>query len=94
MSVVDLAGDVVAQCSSTGDWEGRAEPRQEPCALTIEGRSAAVETVNREKASFDPGSVGSPLAVIGVEMRAKPYHDSRKDGDGCLRHSSVATSSA
>jgi hypothetical protein len=38
-------------------------------ASQIEDRSAAVEHVSREKATKEPGSVGSPLSGVVVEVR-------------------------
>ncbi len=49
-------------------------------AVQVEDRSAAVEHVRREKASSDPGSVGSPMSAVVVEVRV---HDGQevKAGD-------------
>ncbi|SPO22663.1 probable pyruvate carboxylase [Ustilago trichophora] len=66
--------------TNNGTREVFFELNAEPRALTIEDRSAAVETITRPKASSDPGSVGSPLAGVVVEIRAKEGH-SVKAGD-------------
>ena len=49
-------------------------------AVQVEDRSAAVEHVRREKATSDPGSVGSPMSAVVVEVRV---HDGQevKAGD-------------
>ncbi|KAM0789369.1 hypothetical protein ACM66B_000199 [Microbotryomycetes sp. NB124-2] len=38
-------------------------------AVQLEDKSAAIETVRREKATSDPGSIGSPLSAAVVEVR-------------------------
>ncbi|PWN29439.1 pyruvate carboxylase [Jaminaea rosea] len=48
-------------------FELNAEPR----SIEIDDRSAAVETTAREKASSDPGSVGSPMSGVIVEVRVQ-----------------------
>jgi len=40
-------------------------------AIAIEDKNSAVETVSREKASSDPGSVGAPMSGVVVEVRVK-----------------------
>jgi len=40
-------------------------------AVTVEDNNAAVEVVSREKATSDPGSVGSPMSGVIVEVRVK-----------------------
>jgi len=40
-------------------------------AVVIEDRNAAIEHVSREKATSDPGSVGSPMSGVVVEVRVK-----------------------
>ena len=58
-------------------FELNAEPR----SILVEDKSAAVETVHRERASSDPGSVGSPLAGVVVEIRAQEGHDVKAGGE-------------
>lgn len=55
----------------TGTRDVFFELNGEPRNVTIRDRSANVQTVTREKASSEPGSVGSPLAGVVVEVRAK-----------------------
>jgi pyruvate carboxylase len=40
-------------------------------AVAIEDKNSAVETVTREKATSDPGSVGAPMSGVVVEVRVK-----------------------
>jgi pyruvate carboxylase len=40
-------------------------------AIVVEDRDAAIEHVAREKAPNDPGSVGSPMAGVVLEVRVK-----------------------
>jgi len=60
---------------NTGFREVFFELNAEPRSILVEDKSAAVETVHRERASSDPGSVGSPLAGVVVEIRAQEGHD-------------------
>ena len=55
----------------TGTREVFFELNAEPRAITVQDRSANVQTVQHEKATSEPGSVGSPLAGVVVEIRAK-----------------------
>lgn len=55
----------------TGTREVFFELNAEPRSIVVEDRGAAVETVHREKASNEPGSVGSPMAGVVVEIRVK-----------------------
>ena len=54
----------------TGNREVFFELNSEPRILTVNDRNAKVETVTREKATSEPGSVGSPLAGVVVDIRA------------------------
>ena len=55
--------------------EGRAqrdvwfEVNGEVRAVSVEDKNSAVETVSREKATNDPGSVGAPMSGVVVEVR-------------------------
>jgi len=40
-------------------------------AVAVEDKNSAVETVSREKATSDPGSVGAPMSGVVVEVRVK-----------------------
>ncbi|WFD33379.1 pyruvate carboxylase [Malassezia cuniculi] len=55
---------------ATGNREVFFELNSEPRSISVKDRSAKVETVTREKATSEPGSVGSPLAGVVVEIRA------------------------
>lgn len=54
----------------------------------MEDKSAAIETVRREKATADPGSIGSPLSAAVVEVRV---HDGQeiKAGDPYVHSTSL-----
>lgn len=54
----------------TGNRDVFFELNSEPRVLTVNDRNAKVETVTREKATSEPGSVGSPLAGVVVDIRA------------------------
>ncbi|KAF8513483.1 carbamoyl-phosphate synthase L chain, ATP binding domain-containing protein [Gautieria morchelliformis] len=47
-------------------------------AVPVEDKSAAVETVTREKATTDPGSVGAPMSGVVVEVRIKEGHEVKR----------------
>ncbi len=64
--------------TNNGTREVFFELNAEPRALTIEDRSAAVETITRPKASSDPGSVGSPLAGVVVEIEPRRVNRSKR----------------
>ncbi|EGG02661.1 uncharacterized protein MELLADRAFT_38448, partial [Melampsora larici-populina 98AG31] len=55
----------------TGVREVFFEFNGETRAVQVEERNAAVETAHREKATADPGSVGSPMAGVVVEIRVQ-----------------------
>jgi len=40
-------------------------------AVNVQDTNAAVEVTKREKASNDPGSIGSPMSGVVVEIRVK-----------------------
>jgi pyruvate carboxylase len=44
----------------------------------VDDKSAAVETVTREKATSDPGSVGAPMSGVVVEVRVKEGHEVKR----------------
>ncbi len=64
----------------TGTREVFFELNAEPRSIVVEDKSAAVETVTRERATNEPGSVGSPLAGVVVEIRVQEGGDV-KSGD-------------
>ncbi|KIJ32096.1 hypothetical protein M422DRAFT_214108 [Sphaerobolus stellatus SS14] len=47
-------------------------------AVPVDDKSAAVETVSREKATSDPGSVGAPMSGVVVEVRVKDGQEIKK----------------
>ncbi|KAH8920975.1 pyruvate carboxylase [Atractiella rhizophila] len=59
----------------TGIREVFFELNGEVRAVAVEDESAATETTHREKASSDPGSIGSPMAGVCVEVRVQEGHD-------------------
>ncbi|PWN37948.1 putative pyruvate carboxylase [Meira miltonrushii] len=47
------------------------ELNSEPRSIIVDDKTASVDTARREKASSDPGSVGSPLSGVCVEVRVQ-----------------------
>jgi len=70
--------------------EGRAqrevwfEVNGELRAVAIEDKNSAVETVSREKATSDPGSVGAPMSGVVVEVRVKEGQEIMKGDPLCV----------
>jgi pyruvate carboxylase len=60
-------------------WQVRAVP--------VEDKSAAVETVSREKATSEPGSVGAPMSGVVVEVRVKEGQEVKKGDIVCGKFS-------
>ncbi|PVG03133.1 putative pyruvate carboxylase [Serendipita vermifera] len=54
-------------------------------AVPVEDRSAAVETVSRERATSDPGSVGAPMSGVVVEVRVKEGQEVKKGDILCIQ---------
>ncbi|KZV85709.1 pyruvate carboxylase [Exidia glandulosa HHB12029] len=54
-------------------------------AVPVEDKSAAVETVSREKATSEPGSVGAPMSGVVVEVRVKEGHEVKKGDILCVQ---------
>jgi len=54
-------------------------------AVPVQDRSAAVETVSREKATSDPGSVGAPMSGVVVEVRVKEGQEVKKGDILCVQ---------
>lgn len=52
-------------------------------AVSIEDKNSAVETVSREKATSDPGSVGAPMSGVVVEVRVKDGQEIKKGDPVC-----------
>ncbi|KAI5481431.1 pyruvate carboxylase [Pseudohyphozyma bogoriensis] len=59
----------------TGIREVLFELNGELRAIQVEDSTAAVEVTRREKASSDPGSVGSTMSAVVVEVRVKEGQD-------------------
>jgi pyruvate carboxylase len=51
--------------------------------VSIEDKNSAVETVSREKATADPGSVGAPMSGVVVEVRVKEGQEIMKGDPVC-----------
>ncbi|KAG8856367.1 pyruvate carboxylase [Serendipita sp. 411] len=54
-------------------------------AVPVEDRSAAVETVSRERSTNDPGSVGAPMSGVVVEVRVKEGQEVKKGDILCIQ---------
>jgi pyruvate carboxylase len=52
-------------------------------AVAIEDKNSAVETVSRERATSDPGSVGAPMSGVVVEVRVKEGQEILKGDPLC-----------
>lgn len=52
-------------------------------AVSVEDKNSAVETVSREKATSDPGSVGAPMGGVVVEVRVKEGQEIKKGDPLC-----------
>ncbi|PKI84529.1 pyruvate carboxylase [Malassezia vespertilionis] len=65
---------------AAGTREVYFEVNSEPRCVTVQDKHASVEIVAREKASSEPGSVGSPLAGVVVDVRVQS-NDQVKKGD-------------
>ncbi|GJN91619.1 hypothetical protein Rhopal_004642-T1 [Rhodotorula paludigena] len=59
----------------TGFREVLFELNGEARLVSVEDKSAAIETVRRERATKEPGSVGSPMSGVVVEVLAKEGHE-------------------
>ncbi|OAX41381.1 pyruvate carboxylase [Rhizopogon vinicolor AM-OR11-026] len=70
--------------------EGRAqrdvwfEVNGEVRAVSVEDKNSAVETLSREKATSDPGSVGAPMSGVVVEVRVKEGQEIKKGDPLCV----------
>lgn len=60
-------------------------------AVPVEDRSAAVETISRERATSDPGSVGAPMSGVVVEVRVKEGHEVKKGDILCVQSAMKAS---
>ncbi|KNZ71633.1 Pyruvate carboxylase [Termitomyces sp. J132] len=70
--------------------EGRAqrdvwfEVNGEVRPVSVEDKNSAVETLSREKATSDPGSVGAPMSGVVVEVRVKEGQEIKKGDPLCV----------
>lgn len=53
--------------------------------MPVEDKNAAVDTVTREKASSDPGSVGAPMSGVVIEVRVKEGQEVKKGDVLCVQ---------
>jgi pyruvate carboxylase len=51
--------------------------------VSVEDKNSAVETVSRERATSDPGSVGAPMSGVVVEVRVKEGQEIKKGDPLC-----------
>jgi pyruvate carboxylase len=51
--------------------------------VSVEDKNSAVETVSREKATSDPGSVGAPMSGVVVEVRVKEDQEIKRGDPLC-----------
>ena len=51
--------------------------------MSVEDKNSAVETVSRENATTDPGSVGAPMSGVVVEVRVKEGAEIKKGDPVC-----------
>ena len=51
--------------------------------MSVEDKNSAVETVSREKATSDPGSVGAPMSGVVVEVRVREGQEIKKGDPLC-----------
>ncbi|KAF8316749.1 pyruvate carboxylase [Clavulina sp. PMI_390] len=70
---------------NTGTRDVWFEVNGESRAVAVEDKSAAIETVKREKASADPGSVGAPMSGVVVEVRVKEGQEVMKGDVLCVQ---------
>lgn len=54
--------------------------------MSVEDKNSAVETISREKATADPGSVGAPMSGVVVEVRVKEGAEIKKGDPVCGKH--------
>ncbi|KAL1712306.1 carbamoyl-phosphate synthase L chain, ATP binding domain-containing protein [Schizophyllum commune] len=52
-------------------------------AVAVEDKNSAVETVSREKATNEPGSVGAPMSGVVIEVRVKEGQEIKKGDPVC-----------
>jgi hypothetical protein len=52
-------------------------------AVSVDDKNSAVETLSREKASSDPGSIGAPMSGVVIEVRVKEGQQVKKGDPLC-----------
>jgi pyruvate carboxylase len=77
-----MAVGPVVEGSATRDvwFEVNGEVR----AVPVEDNNSAVESVSREKATADPGSVGAPMSGVVIEVRVKEGQPIKKGDPLCV----------
>lgn len=74
-----------ALIEGTGTRDVWFEVNGEVRAVPVEDKNAAVDTVTREKASSDPGSVGAPMSGVVIEVRVKEGQEVKKGDVLCVQ---------
>ncbi|KAG8916074.1 pyruvate carboxylase [Tulasnella sp. 417] len=74
-----------ALIDGTGSRDVWFEVNGEVRAVPVEDKNAAVDTVTREKASSDPGSVGAPMSGVVIEVRVKEGQEVKKGDVLCVQ---------
>jgi pyruvate carboxylase len=73
-------GPVVEGSAQRDVW---FEVNGEVRAVSVDDVNTAVESVSREKATSDPGSVGAPMSGVVVEVRVKDGQQVKKGDPLC-----------
>lgn len=73
-------GPVIEESAERDVW---FEVNGEIRAVSVEDKNSAVETIQREKASSEPGSVGAPMSGVVVEVRVKEGQEIMKGDPVC-----------
>ena len=60
--------------------------------MAVDDKSCAVETVLREKATSDPGSVGATMSGVVIEVKVKEGHGIKKGDPVCGKVSLILPS--
>lgn len=53
-------------------------------AVPVEDKSAAIDTVTRERATSEPGSIGAPMSGVVVEVRVTEGHEIKRGDIICV----------
>ena len=57
--------------------------------MSVDDKNSAVETISRERATNDPGSVGAAMSGVVVEVRVKEGQEIKKGDPLCGKFSST-----